>query len=315
MPTKLIFFGTPEFAVPALEKLNSKYQISAIVTQPDRPSGRGLELKPSPVKEFAIKYSIKCLQPQSLKSEKNTVELDKIIKEADAVICVAYGNIIPERYLNLFPSGIINIHPSLLPRWRGAAPLQWSIFSGDKTTGVSLMKLDQGLDTGDVFLIKPYQIKKDETLATLHDSLAELGSQILLDSIEDILSGKILAEAQSKDAACYAEKWEKENAKINWNDSSLITERRVRASNPIPGAFCLLDGQIVKIFSALTIGNMGFKSAEPGEIVAINKAELIVSCGESTYLAIKEMQLSGKKRLNVTEILKGKSFAVGQKFE
>lgn len=177
------------------------------------------------------------------------------------------------------------------------------------------MKLDQGLDTGTVFVIKPYDMKKDETLGSLHNNLAELGSQILIESIDDILLGKIKDKPQAEQGICYAEKWEKEDAKIKWQEDSLTTERRIRASNPIPGAFCLLDGQIVKIFAASEISDMGYKNAEPGEIVAINKAELIVSCGQSTYLAIKEIQLSGKKRLNVAEVLKGKSFSTGQKFE
>lgn len=314
MRARIIFFGTPDFAVPALEKLALKHTLLAVVTQPDRPAGRGLELKASAVKQFALNNSIKCFQPESLKSKEQTEELDRELKNIDALVCVAYGKIIPEKYLNLCKTGIINIHPSLLPRWRGAAPLQWSIFAGDKETGVCLMKLDSGLDTGDIFITKKYEIKSDETLGSLHDRLAKLGAELLLDSIDQIISEKIIAQPQSNQNVSYAEKWEKEDAQINWQEHASITERRIRASNPIPGAHSMLNNQIVKFFEAKDLSAMGYKNSEPGTIVALNRSEIIVSCGNNSHLAIKQMQLAGKKKLNVAEILKGNAFKIGDRF-
>jgi len=312
MPLKILFFGTPEFALPALETLNKHHQVLAVVTQPDKPAGRGMKLKPSAVKNYALENNLKIYQPNKLKSENE--ELENIAKTSDVMVCVAYGKIIPEKYLNIHQYGIINIHPSLLPRWRGAAPLQWTIFSGDKKTGVYLMKLDQGLDTGELFTNIEYKLKEDETLKTLHDTLSTKGARLLEDSIEKIVGSKIKSKAQAKENITYAEKWNKEDCKIKWQESNAEINRRIRASNPIPGAYAQYKNDIIKIFKALEINDLGYNQADPGEVVAINKEELIVKTGKETFLAIKEIQLPGKKRLSVEKVLQGFKFKIGDRF-
>ncbi len=312
MPLKVLFFATPEFALPALETLNKHHQVLAVVTQPDKPAGRGMKLRPSAVKKYALENDIKVYQPSKLKSENK--ELEDLARQSDVMVCVAYGKIIPEKYLNIHKHGIINIHPSLLPRWRGAAPLQWTLFSGDKKTGVYLMKLDKGLDTGELFTNIEYDLKEDETLKTLHDTLSIKGAKLLEDSIEKIVESKIESKEQPAENITYAEKWTKEDCKIKWQETNTEINRRIRASNPIPGAYANYNGDIIKIFKALEINDLGYNKADSGEIVAINKEELIVKTGKDSFLAIKEIQLSGKKRLSVEKVLQGFKFKIGEKF-
>ncbi len=316
MALKVIFFGTPEFALPALKSLNTHHEVLAVVTQPDKPAGRGMKLRASAIKQYANENNLKVFQPNKLKTENK--ELEDLAKNSDVMVCVAYGKIIPEKYLNIHKYGIINIHPSLLPRWRGAAPLQWTIFSGDKKTAVYLMRLDKGLDTGDLFCKVEYELKDNETLKSLHDTLSIKGSELLEQSIEKIVSGEIKFTPQSNNDITYAEKWTKEDCKIDWAKTNVEINRKIRASNPIPAAHTEFKETQIKIFKAEVIEDLGYKEAQPGEIVAINKTELIVKTGldssNKSFLAIHEVQLAGKKRLSIEKVLQGYSFKIGEKF-
>lgn len=318
--------------MPALQSLaeSKLFQISAVVTQADKPAGRGQKLQASAVKQEALKYDIPVFQPKSLKSitledaeekrlhgsaqNSELVDFLNSIAPIDIFVCVAYGKIIPPALLEFAEAGMVNIHPSLLPRWRGAAPLQRALFAGDTETGVSIMDIDEGLDSGPVYLIESFPIAEDETLGTLHEKTALLGAELLLKALPRILEGSLQAKAQSEEGLTYAEKWEKEDCIISWEEPAATTLNRIRASDPIPGAKASLEGELVKIFRAKAVQNQNYQDHRPGEIVEANKGELVVACGDSQYIAIEELQFSGKKRLPVVEALRGRKISVGQVF-
>ena len=328
-PISLIFMGTPEFALPSLEKLAScsAFKIEAIVTQPDKPAGRGQNLKESPVKVLGNKLSIPIFQPPSikkltreeslLKGTKKSQELCNFINSlyaAPILISVAYGKIIPPALLNLTDSGVVNVHPSLLPRWRGAAPIQHAIFSGDKETGVCIMKAEEELDTGPVYAREEVTIDPQDTAGTLHDKLAELGGNLLVSCLPKIAQGELSVEAQSEQGVTYAEKWTGEDAQIVWEDPAKRTNCRIRASSPKPGARTSFQGELIKIFRAEVVEDQNFPQMDAGSIVEVNKRELIVQTGAKDFLAIKNMQFPGKKILEIEDILRGRSFTQGDRF-
>ncbi len=332
----IVFFGTPDFAVSTLAALveSGRYEISAVVTQTDKPAGRGQKLTPSPVKRYARERSIPVFEPNSLKSIsaemnggltphlKGSSEITDLIdflnvsaQTLKAFIVVAYGKIIPSSLIHLPKNGTINIHASLLPRWRGAAPIQHAIFAGDKKTGVSIMQIDEGLDTGAIYAGKEVDIAENEDYGSLATRLAKVGADLLLETLPLILSEELKPVAQSNTDVMYADKWEKEDIQLDWSDPAETTIRRIRASSPEPGARTTLDGELVKIFGAHIENSTSFKFQSPGVVIESNKRELIVSAGTNQFISIDELQFPGKKRLAVAEVLKGRSIANGARFE
>ena len=316
MAHKIIYLGTPEFAVPPLQMLaaDSNYQIAAVITQPDKPSGRGQKLSPSPVKVAAENLGLKILQPKSLKK---LIHKDGVIEGGDlgqtlcdlgplkAAVVVAYGKLIPDALLSYPEYGSINIHPSLLPLWRGAAPIQRALFSGAKNTGTCIMQLDSGLDTGPVFSREECLIEPSDNVKNLHDKLSELSTILLKNSLPAILSGELKAIPQIEGNHSYAEKWSNEDATINWEEPSELTALRIRASAPKPGARSNLNGVLVKILQAKPCDNLNYATRNPGSVVELNKAELIVQCGNNSFLCIEKLQFPGKKPISIADSING----------
>ncbi|MFA6408571.1 MAG: methionyl-tRNA formyltransferase [Gammaproteobacteria bacterium] len=305
----IIFAGTPKFALPAFENLlSSKHRICAVYTKPDRPVGRGLHLLPSPVKEKTLALNLPILQPENFK---NPAEQEKLIAlQSDIFIDVAYGVILPREILNLPRYGCINIHPSLLPRWRGAAPIQRAILAGDKVTGCSIMRMDEGLDTGDILLQENMAIQPDDTAATLENNLAKLGATLLLKVLDQIEQGTVKEIKQPESGAIYAEKLSKEEALIDWNKSAVELDQMVRALNPWPVAFTKVDDITIRIFRAIPLSENS--KTQPGTILHSDKNGIDIATGQGV-LRLLEIQLPGGKVLPVSEILKSKKdlFAVG----
>ncbi len=307
MKYPLVFFGTPEFAASSLNKLieDDRFEILAVVTQEDKPVGRGQHLTPPAVKVLAQKHDIPVLQPTTLKG----FELSQFIKNGEPIILVvvAYGKIIPEALLKSVKFGAVNVHASLLPRWRGAAPIHRALLAGDADTGVCIMQLEKGLDTGPVYERGVIPILEDDTLQTLHDKLAELGAELLVNTLPAICSGALLPVAQSGEGITYAEKWNKEESNIRFEESAEIVLRRIRIS----AGKALYKGENVKIVSA-KVGSK--RDSRPGEVIAVNREEIWIGCGEGTSLIVTEMQFAGKKKLSVREIFQGREILQGDTF-
>lgn len=307
---RLIFAGTPAFAAVALEALlHSTHEVALVLTQPDRPAGRGMKMVSSEVKRLALSHGISVLQPVTLRDADVVNSIASL--GADAMIVAAYGLILPPEVLSLFQYGCINIHGSVLPRWRGAAPIQQALLAGDRETGVSIMRMEKGLDTGPVFTIERIQIESRDTSTTLHDKLAALGAHSIVRALAGIESGSLQAEPQSADGITYAHKITREQARIDWKLPAVELDRAVRAFNPFPAAFSYFDEQVVKIWDAETATG---SSAEPGEIVAVSDAGIAVACG-SGALRLKRLQRPGGKQLPVAEFLRGFPLRPGQRFE
>lgn len=307
---RLIFAGTPAFAAVALEALlHSSHEVALVLTQPDRPAGRGMKMVSSEVKRLALSHGISVLQPVTLRDADVVNSIASL--GADAMIVAAYGLILPPEVLSLFQYGCINIHGSVLPRWRGAAPIQQALLAGDRETGVSIMRMEKGLDTGPVFTIERIQIESRDTSTTLHDKLAALGAHSIVRALAGIESGSLQAEPQSADGITYAHKITREQARIDWKLPAVELDRAVRAFNPFPAAFSYFDEQVVKIWDAETATG---SSAEPGEIVAVSDAGIAVACG-SGALRLKRLQRPGGKQLPVAEFLRGFPLRPGQRFE
>lgn len=326
----VLFLGTPEYAVRCLEKLiqTKVCRIASVLTQPDRPAGRGKKTLPPPIKDYAQAHGIKVIQAPSLKGLslsdgvlKGKEEQAELVAELnsisplDLIISVAYGNIIPEAILGFSKHGVINVHPSLLPRWRGAAPIQHALFAGDAETGVCIMQVDAGLDTGPVFEMKHVPIFENDTFGSLEHRLADIGSDMLAAIIPGILSGDKVAKAQTEDGATYAHKWDKEDLCLDFSEDTEITLRRIRTCAPELGARTLLEGELVKVFKAHKVSDRHFSETPPGVIVEVTKNEIIVSSGKSEYIALDELQLAGKKKLSTEELLRGRKIPEGLRFE
>ena len=296
---RIIYAGTPEFAVPALEALvHSSHDIVAVYTQPDRPAGRGRKIRLSPVKEKAIEHNLTVLQPQSFKSNEDIETLQSFA--ADLMIVAAYGLILPEAVLISPVLGCINIHASLLPRWRGAAPIQRAILAGDQYTGITLMQMDSGLDTGDILATARVEISEHMSSAELHDVLKETGPDLLMGQLDAIEKGTIKAIRQDESRACYAAKLSKQEARIDWSKSAQTLDREIRAFNPWPVSFTSLSGVNVKIWSAYV--QSGHCSAQPGQVISHSRKGIQVCCG-SGVLTITEMQFAGKNRSTAGQVL------------
>lgn len=299
--TKLIFAGTPVFAAEILKKLiECDFEIAAVLTQPDRPAGRGQKLQASPVKSLALTKHIPVLQPETLKKPDIQAELAAL--HADTMIVAAYGLILPSAVLALFPYGCINVHASLLPRWRGAAPIQRAILAGDKQTGVGIMQMEAGLDTGPVYAEATIAIETKETGGSLHDKLTHLGADLLVTTLSNILNGKIKAKLQDETKVTYAHKIEKTEAHINWEQPANLIDRQIRAFNPWPGAFSFVNGKLIKVWEANPIDSQA--SAPPGTISKITPDGVVVACGEGE-LCLTQVQTAGGNKQAAAEWQRG----------
>lgn len=306
---KIIFAGTPIFAAIALDMLlQQNHQIIMVLTQPDRPAGRGMKLTVSPVKQLAQQHDLPLLQPESLKTPEIQAQLQAL--DADMMVVAAYGLILPQVVLTAPRFGCLNIHASLLPRWRGAAPIQRAILAGDSETGITIMQMDAGLDTGGILLQRSLSIAVNDTAQTLHDKLAQLGAQCIVETIMLLQQRELSSTKQDEALASYATKIVKADAAINWQQSAQHIDRIVRAFNPVPGAYTSLRGDILKIWQAkIASENKG----KPGEIIAINAEGFIVACGKGS-LQIVRVQKSGGTKLNATDYLSGNPLRLGDVF-
>ena len=302
---RLIFAGTPEFAALALQALlDAGHDIPLVLTQPDRPAGRGMKLKASPVKEIALAHHLQVAQPENLKTDSSR----QIIQDtrADVMIVAAYGLILPQVVLDMPRLGCVNIHASLLPRWRGAAPIHRAIEAGDTETGITLMQMDKGLDTGAMLTRAVLPILDSDTTGSLHDRLAALGAQEIVRLLPELSAGTVSAAPQDDTQACYAAKIGKEEARLDWTRPALELDRRIRAFNPFPGAFGLLEGNPLKIWLARPAPGAG----APGRILAISDGGLLIACGEGA-LEVMEVQKAGGRRLPISAFISGHPLKAG----
>lgn len=296
---KIIFAGTPDFAAQHLAALlASEHQVVGVFTQPDRPAGRGNKLTPSPVKALALEHNIPVFQPKSLRPEENQQLVADL--HADLMVVVAYGLILPKAVLDMPRLGCINVHGSLLPRWRGAAPIQRSLWAGDSETGVTIMQMDVGLDTGDMLYKLACPIESSDTSATLYNKLAQLGPTGMLATIQQLAEGSAQPEVQDETAVNYAEKLSKEEARLDWSLSAAQLERCIRAFNPWPMSYFTVEDQPVKVWSAQVLPHQA--NRQPGEIVQADKNGIQVATSDGV-LNITELQPAGKKAMKAQDIL------------
>jgi methionyl-tRNA formyltransferase len=308
------FAGTPEFAAAALRSLfGARFEIPLVLTQPDRPAGRGMKLQASPVKQLAQSHSVPVAQPRSLRLDGKYPDDAAAAREAllaakpDVLVVAAYGLILPQWVLDLPRLGCLNIHASLLPRWRGAAPIHRAIEAGDERTGITIMQMDAGLDTGDMLLREAVDIRPDDTTATLHDRLAELGGRLIVEALEAAACGGLQRTPQPEEGVTYAHKIEKAEAAIDWSQPATVIERRVRAFDPFPGASFQLGGEQVKLWrSAVRAGVSG----PAGSVMQADAGRFTVACGEGS-LDLLELQRPGGKRQPVQAFLQSQALAAG----
>ncbi|MBS9426239.1 methionyl-tRNA formyltransferase [Photorhabdus caribbeanensis] len=299
---RIVFAGTPDFAARHLEALlMSQHEVVGVLTQPDRPAGRGKKLTPSPVKVLAEEHNITVFQPATLRSEENQQWILK--QQPDVLIVVAYGLILPRTVLNIPRLGCLNVHGSLLPRWRGAAPIQRSLWAGDTETGVTIMQMDIGLDTGDMLYKASCPITPEDTSASLYEKLANIGPDALLKTLSLITSGKNQPEIQNENLVTYAEKLSKEEARINWELSATHLERCIRAFNPWPMSFFEIEGQPVKVWKAEVIEEQ--TSAKPGTVLKAGKKGIYIATANGV-LNITQLQPAGKKAMSAANLLNSK---------
>ncbi len=305
---RVVFAGTPGFAVPALQALHQAgHTLPLVLTQPDRPSGRGQGPAASAVKQAAGALGLPIFQPTTLKDP--TVEARLRAAHPDVLVVAAYGLILPQALLDLPARGALNIHASLLPRWRGAAPIQRAILAGDSETGVCIMQMDAGLDTGPVLLRAETPIGPEDTAGTLHDRLAALGAALLLDALRGIGQGTVSPVPQSAQGVTYAAKVEKSEARIDWTRSAREIDRQVRAFNPFPGAVARIRDTELKVWRAVPRSESG----TPGSILRIGTEGIVVACGTGS-LALIELQRAGGKRLDAAALLRGFPLSIGERF-
>ncbi|WP_374686850.1 methionyl-tRNA formyltransferase [Promineifilum sp.] len=303
---RVVFMGTPAFAVPCLETLLETQQVVGVVTQPDKPAGRGGQLRPSPVKLVAEAAGIPVYQPRSLRKEEAAEPLRDW--RPDIIVVAAFGQILRPHVLYLPPHGSLNVHASLLPRWRGASPIQHALLAGDAATGVTLMQMDEGLDTGPMYIQASLPIAPRETAATLHDRLAALGADMLRRHLDDILGGRLTPTPQPDGGSTYAPIIAKEAGQLDWRQEAAALDRQVRAMTPWPGAFTIWNGQPLKILRARPLGGP-LPAGPPGQVVWARGA-LVALAGEGG-LALEEVQLAGKRAMPAEEFARGRPEWVG----
>jgi len=315
-PLRIVFAGTPEFAAEHLKALlNSPYEIVAVYTQPDRPAGRGQKLMPSPVKQLALENNIQVLQPPTLRNADAQAELAAL--KPDLLVVVAYGLILPQVVLDIPRLGCINSHASLLPRWRGAAPIQRAVEHGDAESGVTVMRMEAGLDTGPMLLKVVTPISAEDTGGSLHDRLAAMGPRAVVQAIAGLAAGTLEGEVQNDELATYAHKLNKDEARIDWSRPAVELERLVRAFNPWPITHSTLNGEALKVLAARVFDEVDSESVflpipAPGEILSASKDGLVVACGEQA-LCLTRLQLPGGKALNFSDLFNSRreKFAIG----
>lgn len=305
---KIIFAGTPHFAASALAALLQQHEIVVVLTQPDRPAGRGMQLNPSPVKKLAEKNGIPVLQPVTLKDKGIQLQLEEL--KADVMIVAAYGLILPLQVLQIPKFGCLNIHASLLPRWRGAAPIQRAILAGDKETGITIMQMDEGLDTGAMLFKIACPIDANDTAQTLHDKLAELGAKAITETLNKLESGNLAVEKQDEKQTSYAAKLTKTESRIDWTKSASQIEREVRAYNPTPVANSSIHNITIKIWQASVSLKGG---GEPGTVLAVNKDHIQVACGQGA-VNLEILQRPNAKALKAAQFIQGFIIKVGDQF-
>jgi len=306
-PQKIIFLGTPKFAVPSLEALNqSPHRVLQVITQPDRPKGRGKKIEPPPIKKKAKALGIDIMQPSSI----NSLEcIDRIQSfHPDFLVVVAFGQLLKQPMLSIPSRCVLNVHPSLLPEYRGPAPIQWSIIHGCSQTGISIMKLDEGLDTGDVYQVKNVSIKPDETAGELDDRLSHIGAKLLLNTIEKIIDGSISLTSQNNALATYAPRLSKKDGLIQWQLPTQSIINFIRGMNPWPGAFTFIENKRFKIFRAEKINDANEQT--PGMVVDGFPDELWISTGDG-ILSILEIQNASGKRMPISDYLRGNKISPG----
>lgn len=306
---RVVFMGTPDFSVPTLQKLiDEKHEILAVVTQPDKAKGRSKAVQFTPVKELAVKYDIPVIQPVKIR---NNEEFYNTMKELNPDVCVvvAFGQILPKEILELPKYGCVNVHGSLLPKYRGAAPIQWAVINGEKEAGVTTMQMDTGIDTGDMFKKAVIPVAEDETGGSLFDKLSNVGADLLIETLKDIEAGTAKAEKQNEEESSYVKMFTKEFGQIDFNQSAAKIECLVRGLNPWPSAYTSLHGKTLKIWRARVVDTK--ESQKPGTIIDVAKDSFTVMTGEGA-LKILEMQLEGKKRMPTDAFLRGYSISVGE---
>ena len=306
---RVVFMGTPDFAVPTLAALlDSRHEVVGVVTQPDRPKGRSGKLQPSPVKEKALEADVPVLQPEKVKDPAFLPELEKLAP--DVIVVVAFGQILPESVLNLPKYGCMNVHASLLPKLRGAAPIQWSVIDGDKESGVTIMQMDKGLDTGDILLVEKYTLDPKETGGSLFDKLSGLGGPLLLQALEQAEQGTLSPVPQEHEKHTYAKMLSKALGEIDFTKDAIVIERLIRGLNPWPSAYTHLDGKMLKLWDADVKAQEQTPAAKPGQIVEVGKDYFTVQTGRD-LLVIRSLQLEGKKHMDTEAFLRGYSLTEG----
>ncbi|MRD48573.1 methionyl-tRNA formyltransferase [Caenimonas koreensis DSM 17982] len=317
---RVAFAGTPEFARVALERLHAAgFTIPLVLTQPDRPAGRGMKLQASPVKQFAMAHRMAVAQPRSLRLDGKFPDEAAAAKEAiaaaqaDVMVVAAYGLILPQWVLDAPRLGCLNIHASLLPRWRGAAPIHRAIEAGDEETGVTIMQMDAGLDTGDMLLVERIRIANNDTTATLHDKLAALGARLIVEALELAACGGLQPVKQPNAGVTYAHKIDKAEAAIDWSHGAIAIERRIRAFDAFPGASSVLAGETIKLWQAQAVAQQTPTGAS-GHVIAVAGDSFDVQCGQGV-LRVTQVQRPGGKRLAVADFLRGFDLKPGMAFE
>lgn len=307
---RIVFMGTPDFSVPTLKALaEAGHEVAAVVTQPDKPKGRGKEMQMTPVKIQAQEYGIPVYQPEKVR-EPSFIETLRAI-EADVFVVIAFGQILPKAVLDLPKYGCVNIHASLLPKYRGAAPIQWCVIDGEKETGITTMMMDVGLDTGDMLEKVVIPIDEKETGGSLHDKLSLAGGELILSTLQKLENGTVVRTPQTDEGTCYARMLTKSLGDIDWTKSAVSVERLIRGLNPWPSAYTMWNGKTIKIWAADVLPREeGFDGCPCGSVVRQDKHSLVIKTGEG-LLSIRELQMEGKKRMDIEAFLRGYPVAEG----
>lgn len=307
---KVIFMGTPDFSVGTLEALvEAGHEVCLVVTQPDKPKGRGKEMQFTPVKEAAVKHGIEVYQPRKIREPECVEKLKQY--NADIMVVVAFGQILPKEILEMTSYGCVNVHASLLPKYRGAAPIQWSIIDGEEVTGVTTMQMDEGLDTGDMLLKTEVPITKEETGESLHDKLADAGAALCVETLAKLQEGSIVPEKQGESTTAYAKMLDKKLGNIDWSKSAVEIERLVRGLNSWPSAYTHWNQKVMKIWKAEVVTDNSSK--EPGVVAKVEKDGFYVQTGDG-LLKVLELQIPGKKRMDAGAFLRGYTLEPGVAF-
>ncbi len=304
---RVVFMGTPDFAVPCLEKLiEYGCDVVGVFTQPDKPVGRKRVITPPAVKVCALKNGIEVYQPEKMRDGTALEIINRL--QPDLIVVVAYGKILPKEILESAPYGCINIHGSLLPKLRGAAPIQWSVINGDEYSGVTSMMMNEGLDTGDMLVERKVRIEFKETAGELYDRLSLVGADVLEETLEKLENGTLVRTPQVDEESTYAPLLSKEISNINWNESALSVYNKIRGLNPWPVAVTFIDGVKYKIFASEYVENV---KGQPGEIVE-NRKQLVVACGDGNGISVKTLQPDGKKQMDIVSFLAGNKLEIGK---